>query len=253
MIIARLSLFALVACAALLASPAVAAEPALSGAELKAACKEARGSDYRLFLAPEVTRQGSTLAVSAVFRGPEAPWGAPLPLGCLKSWTVSDPKAATLSADHTRLTIAGEAAPGTKIRLSAEIDGKTAAIEFVVVEREAIVLTGYWSEVGDAACPAGNPSLRELHFLPDGRFEATWMPFETYVDYWGTYEFDPATGAISFIPTGGNHVPPDADLVGRAALGPDGMLRLGDIFFGTPRAAGATRSAAGCTLIFKPR
>lgn len=249
----RLIPVALAAAAALLALPATA-EPALTGAALRAACQDAKGDDYRIFLSPEVPRQGAGLAVSVVSRGPEAPWGQPVPVACLKRWTVSDPAIATLSADNTRLTIAEDASPGAKASLSAEIDGKTVTVAFTVIARKAVVLTGYWSEVGDASCLASDPPLRELRFLPDGRFEATWTPFERYVDYWGTYDFNPATGAITFTPTGGNRVPTDADLVGRAAVGPDGLLRFSDIFFGTAQGAAVERPSDRCTsLTFKPR
>lgn len=253
MINVRLSLFALAACAVLFATPA-AAEPRLTGAALRAACREAKGDDYRIFLSPEVARQGAALKVSVVSRGPEAPMGAPMPAACLKRWAVSDPAVAILSADNTRLTIAETAAPGATASLSAVIDGKTVTVAFTVIAREAVVLTGYWSEVGDTACPAGDPPLRELRFLPDGRFEATWTPFESYVDFWGTYDFNPATGAISFTPTGGNRVPTDADLVGRAAIGPDGLLRFTDIFFGTAQDAAVGRPSDRCAgLTFKSR
>lgn len=246
----RHALFALAAVAALVAvTPAEAAEP-LTGAEFRAACQEAKGDAYRLFVTPEVTRQGAELAVQAVMIGPNAPWGGPLPLACLKNWRLSVPTAATLSADHSRLIIADTAVPGTPVKLTAEFDGKTAAVEFTIVARDAVVLTGYWSEVGDADCPVGEPLLRELHFIADGRFEATWMPFERYIDYWGDYSFDAATGAIVLKPTGGNHVPADADLDGKAAIGPDGLLRFSGFFFGSP--SSGPRPPRTCA-VFKPR
>ncbi|MDP1736819.1 MAG: hypothetical protein Q8L23_05205 [Caulobacter sp.] len=247
----RLIPVALAAAAALLALPA-AAEPALTGAALRTACREAKGDDYRIFLSPEVARQGAALAVSVVSRGPEAPWGRPIPVACLKRLTVSAPAVATLSAENTRLTIAETAAPGAKASLSAVIDGKTVTVEFIVVAREALVLTGYWREVGDAGCPAGDPPMRELRFLANGRFEATWTPFESYVDFWGTYSFDPAARAISFAPDGGNNVPQGADLDGRAELGADGLLRLSGIDFKSPRPDAASRPA-GCPMIFQSR
>ena len=246
----RLILLALAAATLTSVAPAGAAEP-LTGAALKAACQEARGDAYRLLLSPEVTRQGSTVAGQGVMRGPNAPWGGPLPLACLKNWKLSATAMATLSADHGGLVISDDAVPGAKIRLTAEFDGQIVAAEFTVVARAAVVLTGHWTEVGDAQCLAGDTLLRELHLKANGQFEVTWMPFETYVDYWGDYQFDPATGAVSFTPTGGNYRPPDADLTGRASLGPDGLLRLSDLFFGSPRSGGVSPSA--CGLVFKSR
>lgn len=170
----RPALLALAAALTLAAPwPAPAETPPLTGAALAEACQEAKGDDYRLFVSPEVARQGATLTVQGVMRGPNAPWGGPLPLACLKSWRLSVPAAATLSADHSRLVIADTAVPGTLVKLTAEFDGKTATVEFTIVARDAVVLTGYWSEVGDADCPIGEPLLRELHFIADGKFEAT--------------------------------------------------------------------------------
>lgn len=247
----RLPLLALAAVLTLVAPQTVLAEtPPLTGAALAEACQEAKGDAYRLFVTPEVTRQGAELAVQAVMIGPNAPWGRPLPLACLKDWRLSVPGAASLSADHSRLVIADKAVPGTKVRLTAEFDGKTAAVEFTVVAKGAVVLTGYWSEVGDADCPAGDPVLRELHFIDGGKFEATWMPFERYIDYWGDYSFDPATGDIVLRPSGGNHIPGDADLDGAASVGPDGLLRFTGFFFGSPsNGAQPSRTCA----VFKPR
>lgn len=230
--------------------PTLAETPTLAGAALAGACREAKGDDYRLFVTPEVARQGATLTVQGVMRGPDAPWGGPLPLVCLKNWKLSVPAAATLSADHSQLIIADKAVPGTQVRLTAEFDGKIAAADFTIVARDAVVLTGYWSEVGDADCPVGDPVLRELHFIDGGKFEATWMPFERYIDYWGDYSFDAATGAIVLKPTGGNNIPADADLDGKATIGPDGLLRFSGVFFGSSR--GGLQPPRACA-VFKSR
>jgi len=233
--------FAALAIVAFGASTASAAE----------SCALEKGDVYRLALTPEITRQGATLAVSALSAGGEQDtWGGRVPLKCLKGWTVSDPKVATLSADHASLAIAADAPPGTEVRLSARLDGQEVVKSFTVVARDAVVLTGFWKEVGDADCPVGNPSIMELHFLPDGKFELTWQPFERYVDYWGDYSFDPASGAIVFKPTGGNHVPKDADWEGRATVGADGLLRFSDLFFGSP--SHGPRPPTTC-IVFKAR
>lgn len=240
---------------ALLALTAPTVAPAgttpLTGAALKAACQEARDEVYRLSLSPELTRQGDTLRVFVHSRGPKHPWGGTVPNACMKGWTVSDPALARFSDDHAHLIIADDAPAGAKVRITARIGNDVAAAEFVVVAADAVVLTGYWTEVGDAQCPASAMPLRELHLKANGQFEVTWMPFETYVDYWGDYAFDPATGVVVFTPTGGNYRPVDADLTGRASLGPDGLLRLTDLFFGSSRSGDAMPSA--CGLVFKSR
>lgn len=237
----RLLLAALAAVAlTAFASPASAAEPCPKGVRAVA-----------LHLTPEVTRQGATLKVSAVALTEDNPWGVSAPIACLKGWKVSDPAIARLSSDRGRLIIAETAPVGAKVTLTASLRGNTAEVAFTVVAKDAVVLTGFWSEVGEADCPAGEPPLRELRFLGDGQFEATWTPFERYVDYWGTYVFDPASGAIRLTPTGGNRIPADADLEGRAALGADGLLRLTGVFFGSP--TDPPLAPRDCPLVFKPR
>lgn len=246
------TLVALAATLSLAAPRTAAAETApLTGAALRAACAEAKDEVYRLSVSPELTRQGATLRVFVLSRGPKHPWGGNVPNACMRGWSVSDPALARFSEDHTHLIIAADAPAGAKISISARIDDDVATTAFAVVARDAVVLTGYWTEVGDAACPVSALPVRELHFKADGTFEVTWQPFETYVDYWGDYQFDPATGAISLTPTGGNYRPTDADLNGRAAIGPDGLLRLSELFFGASRSGGASPSA--CGLVFKSR
>lgn len=230
---------------------ALAESPPLTGASLAEACTEAKGDAYRLLIAPEATRQGATLQVAVSSMGSNNPWGASVPNACLTDWKVSDPSLARLSDDHTRLDIADTAPVGAKVTLSARIDDQAVATVITVVARDAVVLTGYWSEVGEPACPVGDTPLRELHFTADGKFEATWTPFERYVDYWGDYSFDAASGALNLTPTGGNRVPTDADLSGQATLDPDGQLRLTSMFMGSPGSGVPT--AAGCDLIFKHR
>lgn len=222
-----------------------------SAAQAAESCALEKGDAYRLVLTPEITRQGAALAVSAMSVGGEKDtWGGRVPLKCLNGWTVSDPKIATLSADHTTLTLAADAPPGAPVLLSARIGGKDVSTSLTVVARDAVVLTGFWKEVGDADCPIGNPSIMELHFLPGGKFELTWQPFERYIDYWGDYSFDAASGAIVFKPTGGNHVPDDADWEGRATVGADGLLRFSALFFGSP--SHGPRPPTAC-IVFKAR
>ena len=186
------SLLIILAALVTLAAPKVATADTtpLSGAALKAACQEAGDEVYRLSVYPELVRPGATLTVLVHSRGPKHPWGGPVPTACMTRWRVSDERLARFSADHTHLTIAADAPAGATIRISARFGRDTVSAEFVVVAADAIVLVGYWTEIGDAACPAGRTPLRELHLKTDETFEATWLPFETYVDYWGDYRFD---------------------------------------------------------------
>lgn len=238
--------FPLLAFAALILTT-LGAAPAFAGES----CHLEKGDSYRLTLSPEITRQGAVLTVGAMSAGgQEDTWGGRVPLTCLKSWSVSDARLARLSPDHSTLTLAADAPPGSKVTLAARLGGKPILAEVTVVARDAVVLTGFWKEVDAPDCPIGSPSIMELHFLAGGKFELTWQPFERYVDYWGDYQFDPATGAIAFHPTGGNHVPTDSDLEGRATVDADGRLHFEDIFFGSP--SHGHRPARAC-IVFHAR
>lgn len=219
-----------------------------------AVCDLEEGDFYRLLTDPAPTRQGAVIAMNIVSGGGhDSAWGGPVANACARDWQLSDP-AVTLSPDFKSFIISGDARPGARVRISARIANTTIATEFVIVGKDAVVPTGYWTEVGDAACPASQPVLREFALLADGTFKATWMPFETYVDYWGTYSFDQATGAISLTPTDGNYIPTDADLVGVANLDAGGDLLVTGMFFGTRRdSEPSAPQLQGCSLRFKRR
>ena len=63
--------------------------------------------------------------------------------------------------------------------------------------------------------------IQEMVFEADGTFRVTWLPFEAYVDYWGTYTFDLESGAIDFQVSGGNYVPEEFGRVGETNFSTD--------------------------------
>ena len=69
-------------------------------------------------------------------------------------------------------------------------------------------------------------------FQDTGEFSVTWTPFEVYYDYWGTYAYDEATGALVLSVDGGNYVPADLDGEGTAMVA-GGQLTLTDMWLGT--------------------
>src|SRR5262245_9308943 len=68
-------------------------------------------------------------------------------------------------------------------------------------------LVGTWHQE-EAACGTAQP-VRELIFSADGRFSVTWLPFETYKDYWGAWRYDAATRVLTLSVENGNRVPSD--------------------------------------------
>jgi hypothetical protein len=111
--------------------------------------------------------------------------------------------------------------------------------ELVVYEPIDSPILGFWTELEQLACGGGaafvpDPLIGELVFDESGEFSVTWTPFEVYIDYWGTFTHDSATGALSMTVEGGNYVPPDVDGEGTATV-MDGQLRLDDIWLGSPQ------------------
>lgn len=188
-----------------------------------------------------VYRQGAVVRVTPmVDRTPAGT--AELPLKCTSGWSVTGP--ATLSADRTSVTIAADAPAGAIVAIAFSHDGKAVAKHFKVVAKDEIVLTGRYSQRSLEGCTAHEP-VRELEFRPENRFSITFLPFETYQDYWGSYAYDPATKRIRLTVEGGNFVPSNLDLEGEAEL-EGGRLRLRDLFLGS-RADGPQ---SGCTYVF---
>jgi hypothetical protein len=90
--------------------------------------------------------------------------------------------------------------------------------------------------------------IGELQFRADGTLSVTWMPFEVYRDYWGSYQYDSKGGTLDLAIEGGNYVPEDVDGSGSFAIDEDGRLVLKDMWLGTwMRSTGG----ANCGHIFK--
>ena len=94
-------------------------------------------------------------------------------------------------------------------------------------------LVGRWREQSHEGCSAA-VEIRELTFDVDGRFALTWRPFESYIDYVGTWREGPGD-ALALTVERGNDVPPLLDLDGTATVGSDGALTLTGFQLGSPR------------------
>lgn len=94
---------------------------------------------------------------------------------------------------------------------------------------------GTWTEQSSVACEDGSliaGQIGEIIFC-QGEFSVTWTPFETFKDYWGTYNLNATTGALTMTVVGGNNIPDDTDLTGTVEFPNDGTIILRDIYFGT--------------------
>lgn len=183
-----------------------------------------------VFLATDTTiyRQGAKMKVTPT--ADRSPFGTQaLPARCVSDWAVTGP--ARLSDDAGTLQIDENAPPGEIITVTFRHAEKEIKRSFRVIAADAVVLTGRWSEQGMTGCHATEP-VGELEFSPDNRFSVTFRPFESYRDYWGSYTFDPITGAIRFDVADGNFIPPGLDLEGQAELA-NGRLLLKNLYLGS--------------------
>lgn len=225
---------------------ALCAQPAMAK-ETSAAC--INGIAHFLSVEPAPARQGATLRLTPI-RGPGYAQEAE-PGVCITGWALSDPKLARFTPDHSAIIIADDATPGAKLTISYRTRDPKVALRNVtatltIVARDAVVLTGTRGQSGQAGCDGVEP-IGEMKFAADGTFAVTFQPFETYVDYWGTYRFDPVTGALTLTVTGGNFQPPRLMLNGTARL--EGKhLVLEGMFLGSR--SDFAPPASGCTYRF---
>jgi len=91
---------------------------------------------------------------------------------------------------------------------------------------------GMWHQ-GESDCAGAEP-VRELIFTANGHYSVTWLPFETYKDYWGAWRYDARTRVLTLTVDGGNRIPTDAVLSGEVSADAH-QLTLGVISLGSPR------------------
>ena len=159
------------------------------------------------------------------------------------TWSVTPDRGARVDAATGLLTIDPATASGSVFTVRAEVEGGRHVVDtrVHVYTPETNPLFGYWREEAQLSCGSGAevaPALpiQELVFDSDGTFAVTWVPFESYRDYWGTYTYDLAQGTLELTVTGGNTIPADVDGTGRFALDATGLV-LSELWLGTPSLA----------------
>lgn len=160
------------------------------------------------------------------------------PIEACTTWSASGDPGATID-DMGLLTIAESVEPGTIVTVQANVEDGRRILETMVTVYVPIdsPIVGHWREVAQISCASGDPvepdpAIEELLFRDTGDFSVTWLPFESYVDYWGTWTHDPDTNALELVVTGGNYVPKDLDPTGIATVD-DARLFLGEMWLGS--------------------
>ncbi|TKJ28060.1 MAG: hypothetical protein CEE40_12635 [Chloroflexi bacterium B3_Chlor] len=158
------------------------------------------------------------------------------------TWSVDPPEGASIDPDTGFFTVDAQTLSGSVFTVSADVDNgrRVVSVEVHVFTPEDNPLVGLWREEAQYACGTGEEvvpeqPIGELRFRADGSFGVTWMPFEIYVDYWGTYAYDLPRGTLDLVIEGGNCVPDDVDGSGLFSLHEEGRLILRDMWLGRPR------------------
>lgn len=157
------------------------------------------------------------------------------------------------------VTVRPQATPGS-YTVKATASGESRTHPLLVFDPKRAPIVGTWTEKAQIACDGGQEivpagALRELIFDAGGSFSATWLPFETRKDYWGTYTHNVESGALAMTVSDGNYKPDDLVTSGTATIDGQRRLVLKGIWLGTapmapPAGASAAARARNCGHIF---
>lgn len=163
------------------------------------------------------------------------------PVPACVQWSVEPAGLALVFPETGTIRVDPAASHGDVITLTADVESgrRILTTQVHIYTKDMSPLVGEWLEVAQVLCKGGEEAapdvpIQELLFDADGTFSVTWRPFEAYVDYWGTYTFDLATGSILLEVTGGNYVPPDLLQMSPTFRADDTHLSLDGIWLGTP-------------------
>lgn len=163
-----------------------------------------------------------------------------VPVDVAATWSVNPDDGATIDPATGALTIDPGVPSGARFTVSAEAGDDRYAVtaDIHIFTPEGNPFVGFWREVVQLSCDDGaevvaESPIEEVIFAADDSFAVTWHPFESYVDYWGTYAFDLDAETVELSITGGNHVPADVDGQGRFAVDDAGNLVLIDLWLGS--------------------
>ncbi|CAA7627845.1 hypothetical protein MCP1_730004 [Candidatus Terasakiella magnetica] len=139
----------------------------------------------------------------------------------------------------------------SRIKAAIGDNGAVLGHDIKIFSPKARPLVGEWTQEAKVSCEGKvvtDSSLKELIFKADGTFQVTWVPFEIYSDYSGTYATGPNAQDLALTVKGGNWVPPDIKARGRFEVVGD-VLTLKGIWLGSQRAS-KVESGSACGMVF---
>jgi hypothetical protein len=163
------------------------------------------------------------------------------------TWSISPSEGATVDPVTGVVRVDAATASNSRFVVTADVESgrKLITADVIVFRQEEMPWRGNWREDKQLVCGTGeevDPEevLNEVIFWADGTLWVTWNPFELYIDYEGTHDFDAGAGTVEVVSLGGNFVPADIDGSGTFTLDGD-TLTLQDLWLGSPQ--GSTQPA----------
>ncbi|CAA7620678.1 hypothetical protein MCP1_30061 [Candidatus Terasakiella magnetica] len=175
---------------------------------------------------------------------------------CFTGWHLSRGAKAVVHPALGLTIVAPDAPDGAIFEISAQMAGQsevmTVSGEVRVTDPTRHPLAGNWTEIEEKPCnssvwQAPAQPIGELIFRADGTFTLTRVPFESYVDYRGTYRHTVPSGALMMEISGGNAVPSVHLAKGSAHVMPSGELLLEEL----PPSSSAKSGQAVCSHRFR--
>jgi hypothetical protein len=163
------------------------------------------------------------------------------PVEAAATWSVEPAEGASINPSTGAFSVDPDTPAGSVFTVSADVENgrRVVSIEVHVFTPQANpFVASMWREEAQFACDTGEEVIPEeligeLDLRADGKFSVTWMPFEIYRDYWGTYEYDLELGTLDLVATGGNYIPDDVDGSGLFSFDEQARLILTDIWLGS--------------------
>lgn len=170
------------------------------------------------------------------------------------------------------LTVQSNATPGSIVQVFADLNhGERVISRPVYVYRpglDPLFDAKDWRQTSEIPCdgsadrPVGG-GIDELLFYVSGQYSVTWMPFESYKDYWGPYTINVKRRTVNFRVLGGNYVPKGIHghgtfkIVRLGASVPKGsghsqpvQLRLNGIYLGARAGFTHRKGPKPCGMVF---
>jgi len=161
------------------------------------------------------------------------------PINLCATWAVEPEHQGATIDENGLLVIDDDVLPGTKFTVYAHPDesfGPTLSADVFIYTTSSHPLVGSYREKTQLVCAGTDETperaIGEVEFRASGYYYVTWLAFHDYVDYMGTYIYDPATTMLQLNDPSGPYVPDGFDGMGTATLEPGAGMTLHNMWLG---------------------